>query len=92
MLKLRLKCIGRKGQPNYRLVVMPSTLKREGKPLFELGFYNPIAKEIKLDIDTIIKKLNHGVQPTKTVRNLLIKEKILDVCAIFYKKSTKYNI
>jgi small subunit ribosomal protein S16 len=77
MLKLRLKCIGRKGQPNYRFVVMPSASRREGKPLYELGFYDPITKEIKLDLENIIKKLNNGVQPTKTVRNLLIKGKII---------------
>ena len=75
MLKMRLKRIGRKRQPTYRLVVMPSTSKRDGRPIYELGFYNPITKEIKLDFENIIKNLNNGVQPTKTIRNLLIKEK-----------------
>jgi small subunit ribosomal protein S16 len=79
MLKMRFKRIGRKGQPNYRLVVMPSTSRRDGRPISELGFYNPITKEIKLDFENIIKYLNNGVQPTKTIRNLLIKEKIINI-------------
>jgi small subunit ribosomal protein S16 len=78
MLKMRFKRIGRKGQPSYRLVVITSTSRRDGRPIHELGFYSPITKEIKLDIENIIKNLNNGVQPTKTVRNLLIKAKIID--------------
>ena len=78
MLKIRLKCIGRKNQPNFRLVVMLSTSRREGKPLCELGFYNPITKEIKLDLENIIKKLNNGIQATKTVNHLLRKGGVLN--------------
>jgi small subunit ribosomal protein S16 len=78
MLKMRLKRGGRKRQPSYRIVVMPSTSKRDGRPVIELGFYNPITKEIKLDLENIIKNLKNGVQPTKTVKNLLIKAKVLD--------------
>ena len=78
MLKMRFKSIGRKAQLSYRLVVIPSTSRRDGRPIHELGFYSPITKEIKLDIENIIKNLNNGVQPTKTVRNLLIKAKIIE--------------
>lgn len=78
MLKMRLKRCGRKRQPTYRLVIMLSTSKRDGKALQELGFYNPITKELKLDLENIITNLNVGVQPTKTVRNLLLKAKIIE--------------
>ena len=45
MLKLRLKRNGRKRQPTYRLVVMESTSRRDGRPVDEVGYYNPITKE-----------------------------------------------
>lgn len=57
---------------------MPATSKRDGKALKELGFYNPITKELKLDVENIVTNLNVGVQPTKTVKNLLLKAKIIE--------------
>nr|YP_010938267.1 ribosomal protein S16 [Meringosphaera mediterranea]WLD05780.1 ribosomal protein S16 [Meringosphaera mediterranea]WLD05810.1 ribosomal protein S16 [Meringosphaera mediterranea] len=77
MLKMRLKRGGRKRNPSYRLVVMPSTSRRDGRPIQELGYYNPLTKEVKLDTESILKRLEQGVQPTETVKNLLIKAKIL---------------
>jgi small subunit ribosomal protein S16 len=77
MLKMRLKRGGRKRLPSYRVVVMPSTSRRDGKPIQELGYYNPITKEFKLDAESILKRLDQGVKPTETVKNLLIKAKIL---------------
>ena len=73
MLKLRLKKIGRKRSPSYRLVIMESTSRRDGKAIEEVGFYNPITKIYKFDKDKIKKWLNYGAQPTKTVFNLLKK-------------------
>ena len=77
MLKMRFKRCGRKRQPMYRIVVMPSTSNRDGKAIRELGFYNPLTKETKLDVENIVKSLNTGVQPTKTVKNLLLKAKVI---------------
>ena len=77
MLKLRLKRIGRKRAPSYRLVVMESSARRDGRPVEELGFYNPISKQSKFDIPNIQKWLDHGAQPTETVANLLKKAEIL---------------
>jgi len=77
MLKLRLKRIGRKRAPSYRLVVMEKSTRRDGRPVQELGFYNPISKESKFDIPNIQKWLDHGAQPTETVANLLKKAEIL---------------
>jgi small subunit ribosomal protein S16 len=77
MLKMRLKRCGKKRQASYKIVIMPSTSKRDGREIKYLGFYNPITKELKLDITNILSNLKFGIQPTKTVRNLLIKSNIL---------------
>lgn len=77
MLKLRLKRGGRKRQPAYRLVVMTNDTKRDGRPIEQVGYYNPITKESKFDNDKIVNWLNQGVKPTQTVENLLKKAKII---------------
>jgi len=77
MLKMRFKRCGRKHQPMYRIVVMPVMNPRDGKAIRELGFYNPLTKETKLDVENIVKSLNTGVQPTNTVKNLLIKANVI---------------
>jgi small subunit ribosomal protein S16 len=77
MLKLRLKRIGRKRSPSYRLVVMENTTRRDGRPVEEVGYYDPISKNYKFESDKIKKWLNYGVKPTETVSNLLRKAEIL---------------
>ena len=73
MLKLRLKRIGRKRSPSYRLVIMENTSRRDGRPIEELGYYDPLTKNSKFDVDKIKKWLSSGVQPTETVSSLLKK-------------------
>jgi small subunit ribosomal protein S16 len=73
MIKLRLKKYGRKGQISYRVVVMPSTTKRDGRAIEELGFYNPRTKELNLNLARIRIRLEQGAQATPTVQNLLKK-------------------
>ena len=77
MLKLRLKRGGRKRQPAYRIVVINSNARREGKPVESLGFYKPISKESVINVERVKLRLSQGVQPTRTVKNLLIKSGIL---------------
>lgn len=77
MLKLRLKRVGRKRSPSYRLVIMENTTRRDGRPIEEVGYYNPISKDYKFDVEKIQKWLNYGIKPTKTVFNLLKKAEIL---------------
>ena len=77
MLKLRLKRVGRKKLPSYRLVVIENTSRRDGKPIEEVGYYNPISKNYNFDQKKIEKWLNFGVKPTTTVLNLLKKSKII---------------
>ena len=77
MLKLRLKRIGRKRTPSYRLVVMENSCRRDGRALVELGYYNPISKKSYFDVVNIEKWLTYGAKPTKTVFNLLKKATII---------------
>ena len=79
MLKLRLKKIGRKRQPSYRIIIIPNTSRRDGKAIDEVGYYNPITKEVSFNSEKIIEWLKNGVQPTDTVKRLLQKAKILKV-------------
>ena len=78
MLKLRLKRIGRKRYPSYRLVIMENRFKRDGKTIDEVGYYNPITKEFFYKKEKITKWLNIGVQPTKTVFQLLKKSNLIE--------------
>jgi len=78
MLKIRLKYCGKKNYPIYKIVIMQSNSSRDSKDIKYLGFYNPITKEIKLDIPKIIENLKYGVQLTKTIKNLFIKIQILN--------------
>ena len=73
MLKLRLKRTGRKRSPSYRLVIMENTTRRDGRPIEEVGYYNPILKTYNIDAKKTQKWLNYGVKPTPTVLNLLKK-------------------
>lgn len=78
MIKLRLKRFGKKREVSYRIVAMISTSRRDGRPLEELGFYNPITNETRLDVPNIIKRLKEGAQPTETVRSLLRKAQVFE--------------
>jgi small subunit ribosomal protein S16 len=77
MLKLRLKRTGRKRSPSYRLVVMENTTRRDGRPIEEVGYYNPITKQSHFETEKITKWLNYGVKPTETVFTLLKKADII---------------
>lgn len=78
MLKLRLKRTGRKRSPSFRLVIMENTFRRDGRPVEEVGYYNPITKQYKFDADKIKKWLNYGAKPTKTVLSLLKKSEMIN--------------
>lgn len=73
MLKLRLKRGGRKKQPSYRIVLTRSESRRNGRPIENLGFYNPCSKTFFVDVERIKLRLAQGAKPTKTVKNLLLK-------------------
>ena len=78
MIKLRLKRFGKKREASYRIVAAVSTSRRDGRPLEELGYYNPRTDEVRLDEEGIIRRLQQGAQPTDTVRGILTKQKIFE--------------
>ncbi len=57
---------------------MNNDTRRDGRPLEELGFYNPRSDEVKLDVPAIVKRLKEGAQPTPTVRSILEKQKVFE--------------
>lgn len=80
MVKLRLKRMGRKHEPHYRIVATDSRSPRDGRFIEELGWFNPKAKEVlyKLNIEGIKKWLSNGAQPSYAVKSILIKEGIME--------------
>ena len=78
MIKLRLKKFGKKREASYRIVAIKSQARRDGRPIEELGFYNPRTNETRLDIPSIVNRLNQGAQPSDTVRAILKKEKVFE--------------
>ena len=78
MIKLRLKRFGKKKEASFRIVACNSTSRRDGRPLQELGFYNPRTKETRLDTEALRTRLTQGAQPTDVVRTLLEKGGLLE--------------
>ena len=72
-VKIRLQRHGKKGKPYYWIVAADSRSKRDGKYLEKLGFYNPTINpaQIDLDVDSAVKWLQDGAQPTDTARAIL---------------------
>lgn len=77
-VRIRLLRMGRKKKPFYRIVVMDSRTRRNGRYLDKVGYYNPIAKpaEVRIDKDKVLEWLKKGAEPSETVFNLLQKEGI----------------
>lgn len=78
-VKLRLKRMGAKQKPFYRIVAADSRFPRDGRFIETVGTYNPVANpaEIKIDKELAIKWLNNGAQPTDTVKAIFRSEGIL---------------
>ena len=79
-VKIRLKRIGAKKAPHYRVVVADERSPRDGKFIAEIGHYNPLTDpaQISIDAEAAKKWLANGAQPTDTVRALLKKSGITD--------------
>lgn len=78
MLKIRLKRCGRKKLPSYRIVLVRSQARRDGRAIEELGYYNPMSNELVYNQDRIKVRLLEGAQPTQTVKNFLIKSGVIE--------------
>ena len=73
MVKIRLKKMGRKKLPVYKIVVSEAMSKRDGKAVDILGTYNPKSKELQLDVEKVKEWLAKGAQPTDRVASLIKK-------------------
>lgn len=79
MVKIRLRRMGAKKNPFYRIVVADSRYPRDGRFIEELGTYNPMAAEaeVKIDGERAQQWIKNGAQPTDTVRGILKKAGVL---------------
>ncbi|KAI3438469.1 hypothetical protein D9Q98_000898 [Chlorella vulgaris] len=75
---IRFTRVGRKKLPFYRIVAVDSRVRRDGKPLEFLGWYNPLNKEANLNAPAIKKWLSVGAQPSETVGALLKRAMVID--------------
>ena len=87
MLKIRLTRRGKKRQPIYRVVVMESTIKRDGRYVESIGVYNPLTnpESVTLKEDRALYWLSVGAQPTEPVRRLLKNQGTFDRLARLHK-------
>ena len=78
-VKIRLTRMGKKKNPFYRIVVADERTRRDGAPIEEIGYYDPMTNpaNVKIDAEKATKWLNNGAQPTDTVRALLKKNDII---------------
>lgn len=79
-VKIRLRRMGAKKAPFYRVVVADSRFPRDGRFIEEVGYYDPMKEpaDIKFDAEKIQKWIGNGAQPTDTVRALLVKSGLLN--------------
>ena len=79
-VKMRLRRMGAKKAPFYRVIVADSRSPRDGRCIEEIGYYNPLTNpaEIKIDAEKAKKWIDNGAQPTETVKSLLKKSGIVD--------------
>jgi len=76
-VKIRLKRIGAKKSPFYRVVVSDARSPRDGRFIEEIGNYDPMSKKFVVDGDKALTWIKNGAQPTETVRSLLKKNGVL---------------
>ena len=90
-VKMRLTRMGDKKSPFYRIVITDSRNARDGAYVDKVGYYNPIAKpaEVVIDKDKASDWLKKGVQPTATVKNLLVNQGIIEKPAKLSPAKTK---
>ena len=77
-VKMRLRRMGAKKAPTYRVVIADSRSPRDGRFIEEIGYFNPKSDELKIDAEKAKKWIANGAQPTDTVKALLKKSNIVD--------------
>ncbi|PIT93392.1 MAG: 30S ribosomal protein S16 [Candidatus Harrisonbacteria bacterium CG10_big_fil_rev_8_21_14_0_10_38_8] len=78
MVSIRFKRIGKRHQPTYRIVVAKKGSKMNGAYVEDLGFYNPHSKEVGLNTDRVKYWVSVGAQPTDSVHNLFVSQKLIE--------------
>lgn len=76
-VKIRLKRVGRRSQPSYRVVVVEEAKPRDSRVIADLGWYDALHGQYEIDAATALVWLNRGAQLTQTARHLLSKKGIL---------------
>ncbi|UZT82713.1 30S ribosomal protein S16 [Caproicibacterium sp. BJN0003] len=78
-VKIRLRRMGAKKNPFYRIVVADSRYPRDGRFIEEIGYYNPLTEpsEVKVDSEKVKEWIKNGAQPTDTVKALFKKNGVL---------------
>ena len=77
MLAIKFKRIGKKKQPNYRIIVTEKRSKVFGRFVEDLGWYNPRTKEFKINKERTDYRLKTGAQPTDSIYNLFVRAEII---------------
>ncbi|MBE6551305.1 MAG: 30S ribosomal protein S16 [Ruminococcaceae bacterium] len=79
-VKIRLRRLGAKKAPFYRIVVADSRYPRDGRFIDEIGYYDPMKSpaEIKVDVESAKSWIVKGAQPTETVKSILKKSGVID--------------
>lgn len=76
-VRIRLKRIGKRGQPSYRVVVIDGRSPRDGRVVADLGWYNPIQGAYEIDTAGALAWLGRGAQPSATARQLLSRKGVI---------------
>jgi len=77
MVSLRLRRMGAKKKPFYRIVAVDSRAKRDGAYIELIGTYNPLNDKVDIKNEIALKWLNEGAQPTPTVKNLFTQKGVM---------------
>ena len=89
MLVIRLRRVGKKNKPSYRIVVAEHTMAVSGKFVEDLGFYNPHTKAVSVKKDVAIDWMKKGAKPSNTVARILKKESVKHSSVVVVMKNKK---
>lgn len=77
MLAIKLQRVGKKHQPSYRIIVAEKRSKMVAPPIEDLGIYDPFTKKVNVSSERVTYWIEKGAQPTVSMHNLFVKEKVL---------------
>lgn len=89
MLVIRLRRVGKKNKPSYRIVVAEHSFPIDGRFVADLGFYNPHTKTAGIKKDEAIDWMKKGAKPSNTISKILEKEKVKHSSVVVEKKNKK---